>query len=130
MRYAVYNTSTGEILRVLTIPESMIGLNVGSGESHMEAEADTDGNLHRVVGGVIVDRPAFAFSTAPVAITTAETLHVEDIPDGTVLTYPGGALTIDDGFIDWDAEVPGHYVFTFRLFPYIEAVIHATVTEP
>ncbi len=130
MNYAVFNPSTGEISRVLMLPPGMIVLNLNSGEEYIATTDSVDGNKHRVVAGEIVDRPTMPFSTVSQTISTSDVLHVEDIPEGTVLTYSGGELTIDDGFIDWDSDVPGLYVFTFRLFPYQDAVLYATVTEP
>lgn len=129
MRYAIFNPSNGEILRVLRLPPGMIVLNLQSGEDYLACDDNVHGDKHCVVDGEIVERTIMPFSTEPVILTTADTLRVENIPVGTVVDFPGGSGVIDDGFIEWECDEPGGYIFSFRLFPYQDAVLYATVTE-
>jgi hypothetical protein len=73
-------------------------------------------------GGAIVECPKMALTV------TQNPFTITGIPTGTLVTYPGGELIVDDGFIEWSSVVPGNFAFQLSCFPYQDEVIYATFT--
>jgi hypothetical protein len=61
-------------------------------------------------------------------VITQNPFTVTGIPEGTVVTYPDGVITVDDGFIEWSAVEPGHYRFHFSKSLYLEREVYAQIT--
>lgn len=125
MNYIIYNLATGEILRNVDCPESMLDIQVAAGEDSLVGQAD-DATRY-VQGGQAVDRPAMSLIVGATAITA------DGVDEATISGIPEGAecegLTIEaDGLFIFTTDDPGDHVLTFRLFPYLDAevTIHAS----
>lgn len=57
MRVAVYEVTTGEILRVVVCPEAAVGRQAGDGEAVLECGPDVSDATHRVVDGEVAPLP-------------------------------------------------------------------------
>ncbi|WP_339898287.1 hypothetical protein [uncultured Gilvimarinus sp.] len=82
---------------------------------------------HYHAGGSVLPRPVMAVTQSN-AVAVGEPWRIEGIPAGTVVSYPGGTVTVDDGFIELSFAEPGEYKFTLSNFPYIEGECVAKVT--
>lgn len=84
---------------------------------------------HYVVGEALMPRPIMPLAGAdPVA--TNQVWRLDGIPDGAEVVYPGGSVVVHDGFIEWTCAVPGEYEFRLTKFPYLDAVVYASITAP
>jgi hypothetical protein len=126
MNLIFYTTTSGQINRVAGCSPVSLEANkllVLPGEAVMEApDAPPDDlNAHYVLAGELAPRPVMGLSVSQNPFT------VTGIPVGTEVTYPGGTIVVDDGFIEWDSEEPGNYRFWFQNFPYQEEEIYAEI---
>jgi len=76
-----------------------------------------------VVAGEVVDRPTFpiAVDRTTIAVAGNEAATFTGIPRGTEVVISGAdsaVLTVDDGTLAFDADMPGQFVITFELWPY------------
>lgn len=112
MNYVVHDEN-GEILRRITVPDSMLPQ-----ENWLKGYADD--LSHYVLNGEIVERPAMPAGLSGMTIS--------GVPAGAVLTIDSQPVGMADGTpIDLSFDLPGDYRFTAELFPYItyEATVHA-----
>lgn len=98
-------------------------------------EGEWGADTHYVLDGDPTDRPSIG---APVeaTISIGETIRFEDLPAGTRVLIGGaeqmglpGEAVIDDGVLDYSADVPGEVWFVFEPpFPYQHVRCHVTVS--
>lgn len=116
---------SGRIIRSGACSPGMMNLQVGLGDQVLEGQGDPQ--RHYVVDGAITPRPAMPVTVSgPVSVN--EDWEINGIPAGTLVTYPGGSVVVDDGFIQWSSAVPGEFKFTLDLWPYLPKVVYACVS--
>lgn len=125
----MYDARTGEIVLSIEAPDK---------ETILLQEIDKHTKIHwgevwahdkyYFVNGAPVPRPTMHLSESDnKAIARSEVLLVRGIPKGCEVTYPGGAGTVNDGFITWSTDFEGMYEFEFKLFPYVGVVLNVRV---
>lgn len=127
MKFIVYKTSNGMILRSGECPDSDLALQASTGEAAIEGEANDD--THYIVGGVVTARPAL---TATWNKTTVGANGIDtatfglNLPNPTqvLVTVPDGAVTpvpenVTTGTFSFATPVAGEYtVYVNPPFPY------------
>lgn len=95
------------------------------GDMFMEVPIEDQVNYfhHYVLNGEILPRPHLNLQV------TQNPFRVEAIPPGTLVTFPGGEVEVNDGFIEWSSVEPGEYVFRFENPPYFEETVIAHITD-
>ncbi len=115
----------GKILRKGSCSPQFLFLQQQLGEQVVEGIGDEKN--HYLVDGVITPRPAMPVTVSgPVSVN--DDWEITGIPVGTLVTYPGGSVVVDDGFIQWSSAVPGEFKFTLDLWPYLPKVVYASVS--
>lgn len=128
--YTIYNTATGAVLAQI-IGRMAFGMeHIGDGIY----EGDINPNTHYInpETGEVEPRPAMPSTpgTTELEAGVEEYFRVDNIPEGTLLKYPGDLEeVIDDGFFEWTTDLPGTFEFTLELFPYQPVTYHATFSE-
>lgn len=126
--YAAY-TETGKILGICQAPYPLTGFDwKGCSPFILEGEdigiLDTTHYVDVSKDPVeIADRPKMGLSV------TQNPFSISNIPPGTEVIYPGGTITVDDGFIEWTSTLPGTYTFYLNNFPYQEEIVNAEITD-
>ena len=65
-QFIVYNTSSGEILRTGSCPESIFSQQAHSGESILEGTTESRDTLFKVVDGALVEKEVVVLTTAEI----------------------------------------------------------------
>lgn len=102
------------------ITEELEGLNYIAGEA-----TETD----YIDAGIITTRPSLNIFFSDTTIQTNQTLTVIGIPAGTLVSWSGGLMAVNDGEIMWSAIHPCTEKFTFSLWPYLDFIQNVTVTD-
>jgi len=127
----IYDSFSGQVLEWCSPPLSKIdraALPSGRGFINVD-ELDEDSLLESFVAdGALSPRPLMPVTQSN-AVAVGELWRIDGIPSGTVVIYPGGTVTVDDGFIELSFAEPGEYKFTLSNFPYIEGECVAKVTS-
>lgn len=129
----IYKTATGEIVGIVSAPESVIGLQCGSGERYIEGHADDARQYVDLDTLAVVDKPAMpvsGFTPDTVAADGYTAVEYTGFPVGALVSVDGpvpGRGVIDDGRLELVFYEPGEYRIRASLFPYLdwEVVIHA-----
>lgn len=115
----------GKILRKGSCSPQFLFLQQQLGEQVVEGVGDP--GAHYILDGAITPRPVMPVTVSgPVAVD--EDWEITGIPAGALVTYPDGAVVVDDGFIQWSSAVPGEFKFTVELWPYLPKVVYASVS--
>lgn len=116
--FAVYNPTTGAILRVGQCQESDMGLQAGAGEEAVERvdESHNDANAY-VLAGVVTARPEMG--------ATIDGLTISSIPVGAVLTIEGVDYTVDDGEAELTFSAAGTYTVMLKHWPHYDQSFEA-----
>ena len=126
--YIVFDNSSGEIVKTGSCQESDADLQAGAGQTSRVLKGDWNDVDHYYDGESFAQRPSFDLQPSALEFSAGQVFRVNNIPEGTEITYPGGSVTVDDGFIEWSTIEPGKYEFEFENFPYKPEVISAKVT--
>lgn len=122
-----YQLSDGKLLEY-TSPASTINPGPSFGLLHFEnAIASEVLYTHYAHDNKLVERPKMLIGGG-VSVGTGEIWRIDGIPSGAMVRYPGGSITVDDGFIEWSSMVPGEFRFTIEKFPYLDAVVNAVIS--
>lgn len=113
--------SVGRIVFTGACQRSLIQANCGEYTGY-EGKAK-DPRLWYAPEGELTERPSMNLGVSQ------NPFRVDNIPEGTVVTFPGGTVTVDDGFLEWSAIEPGEYEFHFANFPYQEETVIAHITN-
>jgi hypothetical protein len=123
--YAVYDPSTGEILRVGNCtPDDLAVIDAKVAESGHAAierydESHNDATAY-VLDGVVTIRPAMG--------ATIDGLTLSDIPIGAVLTIEGVEYTITDGEAELSFSAAGTYTVTLSHWPHYDQSFEVVAT--
>lgn len=114
MRYLVYNKISGEIVKSVNCPESMISLQVDEGSNYIEHDSVDDTKFY-LVNGEVASRPTFSESVAGTTIS--------NLPIPTTIQTNGSSYTITDGSAELSFSLPGTYKVYLSSFPYQDKVV-------
>lgn len=128
--FAVYKTTTGEILRTGQVPDAMVAIQAQTGEAAIEAVADPATEYYSA--GVKTARPLLT-TVATWSVTsisangTAKATLGATLPNPTAITIvppaglgiaPIAEQTVTDGSFELSTTVAGAYIVTAKAFPY------------
>lgn len=122
---AVYDVSTGVILRSGTCADEDFELQAGTGEAVVErTDADhNDANAYVDLSGA---EPAV--TSRPEMPASISGLTISDIPTNAVLTIEGTDYTITDGTAELSFSAAGTYTVTLSLWPYYDQSFEVVAT--
>ena len=138
--FVVYKTTTGEILRTGTVPDDMLTIQAGAGETAVEAIADPATEYYSV--GVKTARPLLMTVATWSALTlvangTATVTLGSTLPNPTKITVtppPNLGIaaipeqTVTDGSFVLSTTVAGAYTVTAKAFPYQDYTVTINAT--
>lgn len=130
MNFAVYKTTTGEILRIGKVPDDMLTIQAGTGETVVEAVADPATEYY--LAGVKTARPllttvatwstltlvANGVATATLGATLPNPTKINITPPANLGIAPIAEQTVVDGSFVLSTTVAGAYKVTAKAFPY------------
>ncbi len=126
--YAVYEPNTGRVERSGGCQEADLPLQASEGQTVVQVDSLVDDEREYFLKGVRRNRPEMPLQFNTPALEIEEVLRIDGIPAGTLATYPGGELVIDDGYLEWSSLTVGTFTFTFVNFPYQEVIVNAQVS--
>lgn len=122
--FAVYDLTTGEILRSGQCADGDLELQAGDGQAVIEraSQYQHDGNSYVDLTGepTVTARPDMP--------ATIDGLTISGIPAGAVLTIEGVDYTVDDGEAELSFTLPGTYQVKLSLWPYLDKVFEVVST--
>lgn len=118
--YVVYATDTGQIIRMGIVPESMVSIQAGEGESVMVVDAHPAVGTKYVQDGEIVTRPTLPDPDKTTILADGEDMATFIVPNGTVVKIGDDVVgTVDDGAFQFSADVADIYHVSFtQAHPY------------
>lgn len=128
-KFAIYDTSSGVILKISSVNEIDLPLQIDVDQASLPITGDeTDLGYYVVLGSpdVLTQRPVHNISLDQNAIISdgVDTATFSGIEVGTVvLIISAGSvntLTINDGTLEITVEQFGEYEVIFNLFPHLE----------
>lgn len=135
MRLARVNSSSGKILDVGVYSGMFVEDINNTNNENVFIEVTSDSTItpqthyYDKNEAAVQIRPSMELAINSTDLIVNNYLTITNIPIGTVVKYPGGEITVDDGEIEWTTEDEGAYTFRLINFPYIEETVHATFTE-
>jgi hypothetical protein len=142
--YSIFDSSTGEIKRVIIGSATLATDNVGSGETAKDVDGvwpSSLGQYHASPGGAatLTDRPTFACSI-PGTVLASDPLSITLVPASAVVTIVstgggGGTHTQGGSLATLDASISGAadgdvLTVTITLWPYITLTGESIVSAP
>lgn len=127
--FLVYETSTGAILRTISVPRRDAPLNAGAGEALLEiSDVNTDYSRHYVSGGKIMKKAQLAI-TSPTVVVGDEVSF--DLPEPAYVRVGTQAAYCEDPTLTLVFDTPGDYPLSLKMSRhYIEGVtIHVIERE-
>ena len=131
VKATIYDSSSGEIRMGIEAPdkETVLLQEMPKNTKIHWGEVYSHGSYY-FAKDLAVPRPPMNLRNAPdLNIIKGEKVTITNIPVGSVVTYPGGTTTINDGIAEWGSIVPGTYTLKFTLFPYIDEVLNVIVRD-
>lgn len=130
--YTIYNTATGEIVKTLSVDDTLLEANYVAGTQDWIAGA-YDAREYYVSGGAATPRPANTATAdkSEIVADGVDALTISSIPAGTQATILGptmSSITVDDGQLVITVEVPGDYVVSLVSFPEVDAEVTFVAT--
>lgn len=115
--FAVYDLTTGEILRSGQCADGDLELQAGDGQAVIEraSQYQHDGNSYVDLSGpepMIAERQEMPAALNGMTIT--------GIPLGAILTIEGTEYTVNDGEAELTFGLPGTYLVKLSLWPYLD----------
>jgi hypothetical protein len=124
--YTVFDAATGRIKRCGGCSDaSHVALQPQEGEAVIAGQ-DARGDTHHVVGGQIVERPAFPVPEALLIAVGDSTTYA--LPPETAVSLNGATTTLEDGALVIEADYPGRYELCFVRWPYRDHTLTVTIT--
>jgi len=117
MKYLVYNKLSGQIVKSVNCPESMIDLQVDESSSYIEHDSVDDSEYY-IVNQQVTSRPTFSESISGTVIS--------NLPIPTTVRTNGSSYTIDDGSAELSFSLPGTYKVYLSSFPYQDKIVEVT----
>lgn len=124
INYVFFETATGRILQIGSMPSSMLGLQEGFVPSTTTVlETDDLASLYTdyILNGAVTPRP--------VNPSTLSGMTISNVPNPSGVTVGTDApVTVTDGVVDLSFTQPGSYTVQVQSWPMLDAVF--TVTQP
>lgn len=130
MAYAIYDTTTGQILKVLNAPLDIVLLEVTTGVDYLECPDDTNDRDYYVSSGAITARPALpgSWSSTSIVADGTSAATISSLPNPSTVTIrtnagsvnPITVMTIIDGSFSLTTTQAGGYFVTISAFPYLD----------
>lgn len=119
MKATIYNTLTGEILRVVNAPEDMLAMQAQEGETLLMS--DSDDMLHYVNQGELLNRPSTSviLDKLSCAADGLDAVEVTGIPIGATVTLGSLSQTATLSTASLAFDIAGDYQLKVELFPYL-----------
>lgn len=120
---AIYKISSGEIIRIVSSPLSMVRDQCRDGEAWVVCSTSARDGSHYVDCGVISTRPAMPGSLNKTCIRADGTDYatVLGLPKPCTVTFCETPYEIDDGEFCFTVDLPGTYEITVEAFPFLPA---------
>jgi hypothetical protein len=130
IRFVAYDPLTGAINSVFYAPQ--VEGNLRPGEAALVVDNPIDADKFYVSG--LDSTPALAARPVMPLVFPEDgdvdvPYEITGIPEGTVVTFPGGTVMVDDGFVEWTSEVEGSFRFMFVNFPYQTVEHYAQIDD-
>lgn len=134
IKFAVFNSATGQIDRVGSCPSSMLhGQAFEPTNDVIQIPNDIDIEAHYIADSIVVLRPLSSVSIDKTTVSAdgVDKVLLSNIPVDSVVTLAGdisNSIVATLSSLDLVFDVSGEYKLTVELFPYLhfEAVINAT----
>lgn len=136
---SIYDNDTGRIVMTVTAPDRETVLLQISDEARQSVlfGEQLNGREMYICEGEPTPRPTMPITISidgiPVPIDAEikagvdTVLRIDGIVEGSSFTHPQGEITVDDGYVEWSAAMPGGYYFRIDNFPYKEVEINAVI---
>jgi hypothetical protein len=117
MNATIFDVTTGQILRMISCPLTLISKQCQNGEDYIYSHhSDT---TFYIVDRVPKYRPEMALN-----VTGSK---IENIPLGCNVKIEGEALIVNDGELELTFDFPGVYPIKFACWPYLDATVEITI---
>jgi len=126
MKAIVYNITTGEILKIVDMPEEFIPYQLNDNEAFLEINEHVLDTTHYVLNGSVIPRPIQETKLSKTTLTAdgIDIITITNAPDGTftavnVITKDTITGTIN-GLDTFSTTIVGTYNITVTAWPYLD----------
>lgn len=128
MQYTIYNNSTGQILRIVSCPQSMINAQlITSDESYIDGPADD--RIEYIKGSEVTlkTQPNYQINKENFMADGEDEIIISGLPiPSKVFVNCNDSYSVDDGSFEFSTDVPGEYTLIISTAQHLDATFTVT----